>query len=149
MAAKKQYIIGVDTGGTFTDVVVLSNDGEVWTAKASTTPDDFSRGVMDRRSGARASVETNELPGRTTLLKHGSTVGTNAITRRSESRLHHHQRIRRHDEIMRAFGRVDSPPEEEIRHVTWVTKPIPRRERESVRERIDYLGQEVQPNPEM
>ena len=47
MASKAQYIIGVDTGGTFTDVVVLSNAGEVWTAKASTTPDDFSRGVMD------------------------------------------------------------------------------------------------------
>ena len=41
MAAKKNYIIGVDTGGTFTDVVVLGDRGEVWTAKASTTPDDF------------------------------------------------------------------------------------------------------------
>ena len=47
MAAKRNYIIGVDTGGTFTDVVVLADTGEVWTAKASTTPDDFSRGVMD------------------------------------------------------------------------------------------------------
>ena len=63
MAAKKQYIIGVDTGGTFTDVVVLSNDGEVWTAKASTTPDDFSRGVMDAvdEAARAAGVETNEL----------------------------------------------------------------------------------------
>ena len=44
MAAKRNYIIGVDTGGTFTDVVVLADTGEVWTAKSSTTPDDFSLG---------------------------------------------------------------------------------------------------------
>ena len=48
MAAKQNFIIGVDTGGTFTDVVVLGDSGEVWTAKASTTPNDFSRGVMCR-----------------------------------------------------------------------------------------------------
>ncbi len=57
MAAKKQYIIGVDTGGTFTDVVVLGVGGEVWTAKASTTPDDFSRGVMDGVEEAARTVE--------------------------------------------------------------------------------------------
>ena len=47
MAAQQQYIVGVDTGGTFTDVVVMGGSGEIWTAKAPTTPDDFSRGVMD------------------------------------------------------------------------------------------------------
>ena len=54
MATKQNYIIGVDTGGTFTDVVVLGRRGEVWTAKASTTPDDFSRGVMDAVDEAAA-----------------------------------------------------------------------------------------------
>ena len=49
---------------------------------------------------------------------------------------------------MRAIGRVDGLPEEEIRHVTWVTKPdplVPRERIIGVRERIDYLGQEVVP----
>ena len=82
MAAKRNYIIGVDTGGTFTDVVVLSDTGEVWTAKASTTPDDFSRGVMDAVGEAAQimGVESSDLLGRTTLFKHGSTVATNALT---------------------------------------------------------------------
>jgi N-methylhydantoinase A len=38
--------IGVDVGGTFTDVV-LSDGGRVWRAKAPTTPDDVGRGVLD------------------------------------------------------------------------------------------------------
>src|SRR5688500_20361642 len=67
MAARKHYIIGVDTGGTFTDVVVLGDSGQVWTAKASTTPDDFSRGVMDavKEASNTVGVETAELLGQT------------------------------------------------------------------------------------
>ena len=45
---------------------------------------------------------------------------------------------------MRAIGRVDGLSEEEIRHVTWVTKPepfVPRERILGVRERIEYLGQ--------
>ena len=76
MTAKKHYIIGVDTGGTFTDVVVLGGSGEVCTAKASTTPDDFSRGVMDavQEAAGALGVDTSELLGQTSLFKHGSTV---------------------------------------------------------------------------
>ena len=85
MAGNKQYIIGVDTGGTFTDVVVLGASGEVWTAKASTTPDDFSRGVMDAVGEAARTmgVESSDLLGHTTLFKHGSTVATNALLQRA------------------------------------------------------------------
>ena len=41
MAEAKASIIGIDKGRTFTDVVVMFPGGEVWTAKASTTPDEF------------------------------------------------------------------------------------------------------------
>ena len=34
------YIIGIDTGGTFTDCVVMDADGRIVTAKAASTPDD-------------------------------------------------------------------------------------------------------------
>ena len=65
MAGKKNFIIGIDTGGTFTDVVVLGEAGEVWTAKASTTPDDFSRGVMDavKEAAGAVGIETAALLG--------------------------------------------------------------------------------------
>ena len=152
MAAQGQYIIGVDTGGTFTDVVVMSEAGQVWGAKASTTPDDFSRGVMDALTEAAKTVglDRKGLLGRTSLFKHGSTVATNALITRSGVKVGFITTKGFEDttEIMRAIGRVDGLSEEEIRHVTWVTKPeplVPRERIAGVRERIDYTGQEIVP----
>jgi N-methylhydantoinase A len=154
MAAQQQqqYIIGVDTGGTFTDIVVITEAGDIWTAKASTTPDDFSRGVMDALAEASKTVgvELGDLLSRTTLFKHGSTVATNALITRSGVKVGFITTRGFEDttEIMRAIGRVDGLSEEEIRHVTWVTKPEPLVPRElvmGVRERIDYRGEEVIP----
>src|SRR4029450_5352717 len=152
MASKAQYIIGVDTGGTFTDVVVLSSAGEVWTAKASTTPDDFSRGVMDAvdEAARTAGIETAKLLGNTTLFKHGSTVATNALITRSGVKVGVITTKGSEDttEIMRAIGRVDGLSADEIKHVTWITKPEPFVQRElviGVRERMDYQGSEIVP----
>jgi N-methylhydantoinase A len=152
MAAKRNYIIGVDTGGTFTDVVVMADSGEVWTAKASTTPDDFSRGVMDAAAeAARAvGVDPRELLGQTTLFKHGSTVATNALITHSGVKvgLITTKGFEDTTEIMRAIGRVDGLSDDEIKHVTWITKPepfVPRERIIGVRERIDYQGNEIVP----
>ena len=152
MAAKNHYIVGVDTGGTFTDVVVLGNSGEVWTAKASTTPDDFSRGVMDAVAEAAdaVGVETAELLGQTALFKHGSTVATNALITHNGCRvgLITTKGFEDTTEIMRAIGRVDGLSDDEIKHVTWITKPepfVPRERIIGVRERMDYQGNEIVP----
>ncbi|MEX0806229.1 MAG: hydantoinase/oxoprolinase family protein [Candidatus Binatia bacterium] len=150
MAGKKNYIIGVDTGGTFTDVVVLDDAGKVWTAKASTTPDDFSRGVMDAVAEAAHTmgVERSDLLGRTALFKHGSTVATNALITQSGVKvgLITTKGFEDTTEIMRAIGRVDGLSDDEIKHVTWITKPEPFVAREriiGVRERMDYQGNEI------
>jgi N-methylhydantoinase A len=152
MAAREQYIIGIDTGGTFTDAVVMSEAGQVWTAKASTTPDDFSRGVMDALTEAAKTVgvERKELLNRTALFKHGSTVATNALITHSGVKVGFITTKGFEDttEIMRAIGRVDGLSEDDIRHVTWVTKPEPIVPREliiGVRERVDYRGEVVVP----
>src|SRR5918994_1358642 len=152
MAGKKNYIIGVDTGGTFTDVVVLADTGEVWTAKASTTPDDFSRGVMDAvgEAARTVGVETADLLARTTLFKHGSTVATNALITHSGCKVGVITTKGFEDttEIMRAIGRVDGLSDDEIKHVTWITKPepfVPRERIIGVRERMDYQGNEIVP----
>ena len=152
MAAREQYIIGIDTGGTFTDAVVMSEAGQVWTAKASTTPDDFSRGVMDALTEAAKTVgvDRKELLNHTTLFKHGSTVATNALITHSGVKVGCITTKGFEDttEIMRAIGRVDGLSEDDIRHVTWVTKPEPIVPREliiGVRERVDYRGEIVVP----
>ena len=41
------YFIGTDIGGTFTDLVMLSDAGDIRIVKAPTTPDDRTRGVLD------------------------------------------------------------------------------------------------------
>ena len=69
-------LLGVDVGGTFTDAVVF--DGErLYTAKAPTTPDDQSRGVLDAVEAALA--EAGAEAGDVESFAHGMTVGTNAL----------------------------------------------------------------------
>ncbi len=41
------YRLGVDIGGTFTDVVLLGSDGAMRTKKILSTPDDYAQGVID------------------------------------------------------------------------------------------------------
>lgn len=69
-------LLGVDVGGTFTDAV-LADAGRIVTAKASSTPDDQSRGVLDavRAVLDRAGVDARDV-GR---FAHGMTVSTNAL----------------------------------------------------------------------
>ena len=75
------HAIGVDVGGTFTDVVVIAADGGVVTAKAATTPDDQSRGVMAglALAAARCGLSLGRLLADTSRLVHGTTVATNAL----------------------------------------------------------------------
>lgn len=150
--AKKRYIIGVDTGGTFTDVVVLGDRGEVWSAKASTTPENFARGVMDAvgEAAKTVGVSATELLAQTALFKHGSTVATNALITHSGCKvgLITTKGFEDTTEIMRAIGRVDGLSPDELKHVTWITKPeplVPRERVIGVRERIDYQGNEIVP----
>src|SRR5579859_7187317 len=69
--------LGVDVGGTFTDAVLVAGDGRLLTAKAPSTPEDQSRGVLAaiaavlERAGAEASAVGE--------LSHGMTVATNAL----------------------------------------------------------------------
>ena len=70
--------IGVDTGGTFTDLV-LSNrsSGRQVIHKLPTTPDDPARGILD---GVRALLDKAETPAdAVSLFVHGTTLATNAV----------------------------------------------------------------------
>jgi N-methylhydantoinase A len=70
--------IGVDTGGTFTDVVLYDEaTGEVHTTKTPSTPPEFDRGVLNGIDAILA--ETGVDPSRVEFLSHGTTVGTNAV----------------------------------------------------------------------
>jgi N-methylhydantoinase A len=70
--------IGVDVGGTFTDLVYCDmHSGEVAIHKVSTTPDDPSRGVM---TGIRELCANNGVdPSQIDYVFHGTTTATNAV----------------------------------------------------------------------
>ena len=69
-------LIGVDVGGTFTDAV-LALDGRVITAKAPTTPEDQSEGVLAAIEAALAKAGAGA--DRVQEFSHGMTVATNAL----------------------------------------------------------------------
>ncbi len=80
-----EYVIGMDTGGTFTDVIVLDGEGTVTAAKAPTTPHDLTEGIIDGIGQAAAKLDTTltELLAATTTLRFSGTTATNALLTRS------------------------------------------------------------------
>jgi N-methylhydantoinase A len=70
----ENWFMGIDTGGTFTDVVAIeSQTGEMRTSKISSTPSDPSQSVMDGL--AELGIAFKHIA----LFAHGTTVATNAI----------------------------------------------------------------------
>ena len=84
----REAFIGVDVGGTHTDVAVMYR-GTVERGKALTTYDDFSRGVLEAVEVAARSYDIgmDELLDNTRLFINGTTVVTNAITQLRGSRV--------------------------------------------------------------
>ncbi|MBL6845347.1 MAG: hydantoinase/oxoprolinase family protein [Planktomarina sp.] len=76
-----KYIVGVDVGGTFTDVFIINQaSGKLATAKVPSTKDDQSRGFVDgilREISDFSDIST---------IVHGTTVGTNALLERKGAR---------------------------------------------------------------
>ncbi len=144
--------IGIDIGGTFTDVAMLTRSGAVYTAKAATTPAGPARGVIDALASAasRLGTDLSGLLARTDRITHGSTIATNALLTRTGARLGLITTRGFEDTpfIMRAIGRVDGLPEEEVRHVAYLRKPeplVPRTRVLGVSERVDTSGRIVVP----
>lgn len=72
--------LGVDVGGTFTDLVAVEH-GRLVTAKVPSTPADQSEGAMDAIAAAQVD------PARVAAFAHGMTVATNALLERRGARL--------------------------------------------------------------
>ena len=72
------YRLGVDVGGTFTDLLLINEEtGETHTAKVASTPRDSSIGVLNgvTRICEASGVDPREIH----RVMHGTTVATNAV----------------------------------------------------------------------
>ena len=80
------YRLGVDVGGTFTDLLVIDEaSGRTWRDKVPTTPHDPSEAVI---SGARAvCAKAGIRPEALSLFLHGTTVATNAVLEQKIARV--------------------------------------------------------------
>ena len=75
------FKVCVDTGGTFTDCVVLDDEGRKKEFKSPSTPEDFSIGVINAISEAASalSLSLEQFLDQTELIMHGTTAATNAL----------------------------------------------------------------------
>jgi N-methylhydantoinase A len=131
--------LGVDIGGTFTDVALETAEGR-FTAKILTTPQAPEEGVLAalRSVLAKAGVE----PGQVNLIVHGTTLATNALIERKGAstallttegfrdvlEIRHENRFEQYD------MNIDLPP-----------PLVPRRLRLPIRERVDAHGEVLVP----
>lgn len=147
------YLIGIDTGGTFADCVVIDNNGHIALGKALSTPDDYSIGIMESIKAAAELVglSLNGLLAQTKLIAHGTTVGENALLTRSGAKTGLITTSGFEDTLMimrGAMGRVAGLTESEMKRQARTDKPlpiVPRTLIKGVRERIDYKGRVVIP----
>ena len=129
------YRVGVDIGGTFTDIVLLGSDGTIHTKKISSSVGNYAQAIVDGLS--EVFIETG-LGGRTIEeIRHGTTVASNAILEHKGARVG----------LITTKGFRDVLEIRTLRmpklyDLTW-TKPPPLVERylrKVVDERIDHAG---------
>jgi 5-oxoprolinase (ATP-hydrolysing) len=73
------YRLGIDVGGTFTDLLLLEvNTGETWRSKVHTTPKDQSIGVSHGIDEILSRIP-NSADAVVQVVNHGTTIATNAI----------------------------------------------------------------------
>ena len=135
-----RFRAGVDIGGTFTDVVFLGADGSVLVKKFASTPDDYSRAVLDGL--AQGIKDLGIAPEDLSEVSHGFTVATNAILEGKGERT----------ALITTEGFRDVLEISRLRTPTlydlYYQKPPPlveRRLRFEVRERSTFRGEVLQP----
>jgi N-methylhydantoinase A len=147
------YILGVDIGGTFTDVAVVDvASGAIVTAKARTTPADLTAGVLAalELAAAEAGTRLDDLLAAAVKLAHGTTLTSNVMFTWSGARTGLLATRGFGDEIliMRARGRVAGMGLAERRHYRATDKPpriVAPELIEEVVERVDHHGRALVP----
>ena len=74
------HVVGVDVGGTFTDLIAYGKDGALHSAKVPSIPGEQWRGVLDALSSLGVA------PGSIGAFVHGTTIATNALLERKGAR---------------------------------------------------------------
>src|SRR3979490_1768097 len=79
------YRVGIDIGGTFTDIVLLGSDGTVHTRKISSSVGNYAQAIVDGLS--EVFRETGLSGAAIEEIRHGTTVASNAILEHKGARV--------------------------------------------------------------
>ncbi|MBR0715604.1 hydantoinase/oxoprolinase family protein [Bradyrhizobium liaoningense] len=139
-----KLIIGVDVGGTFTDLVAIDAAGRTTFAKSPSTPQDQSIGVMAGLDelARRLGLATANMLAQTQRLVHGTTVATNALLERKGAKVAllttegHRDVLEMREGLKPNRYDLRSPPPEPL---------VPRELRFGVRERLKPNGEVMTP----
>jgi N-methylhydantoinase A len=146
------YLVGIDIGGTFTDCAIVDRAGRLLTTKVPSTPQDFSRGMMDAlQTGAdQLELSLEDFCRDIAFLSHGTTVGTNTIIQKKGAKVGlittrgHEDAIH----IMRGSRGYTGRDIRKVVHFPETAKPqpiVPKRLIRGVSERVDCFGEVVAP----
>jgi N-methylhydantoinase A len=144
--------LGIDIGGTFTDLVLMDEDGRISTAKALTTPGELEIGVLNAVAlAAKAQGVTPEaLLGQVKTFGHGTTQATNALIERTGARtgLITTKGFGDTIELQRLMGFTAGVSVDQLGWYSRRRYPqpiVPRKLRREVRERVDQAGRAILP----
>ena len=139
--------LGIDIGGTFTDLVLMDDGGNISTAKAPTTPGELEKGVFDAVAvvAGTLNLAPEELLRRVTAFGHGTTQATNALIERTGATtgLIATQGFGDTLALQRLMGFTAGIAVEHLGHYSRRRYPdpiVPRRLVREVRERVDQAG---------
>src|SRR5665213_893905 len=145
------YFIGTDIGGTFTDLVMLSETGQVTIVKSPTTPSDRTRGVLAALDAAasRLGIKREALIADLQYFAHGTTAATNAFIERKgvKTGLLTTEGFADTLRVQRCMASWAGLSDHEIAHFSTRSIPvpiIPLELIEDVEERVDYKGKVIE-----
>ncbi len=144
------WVIGVDTGGTFTDAFAASESGRIISAKTPSTPPNFADGFLTaiRELAAELGDSVPNLLADTSYIVHGTTSTLNALVTGDVAKVGF-LTTRGHADsisIMNLEGRYAGLGPDQIQHMARTNKPpalVPRHLLREVNERVDYKGSVV------
>ncbi|MBW2142777.1 MAG: hydantoinase/oxoprolinase family protein [Deltaproteobacteria bacterium] len=147
-----KYVVYLDTGGTFTDCVIIKDDGSFVTGKASTTVDDLEICFFNAIEASAKWMDKGmeDVLKNCNLLGFGTTAGTNALITLQGPKLGLIITAGFEDTttMMRGVGRWAGVHPLVSMHVPMTDKPellVPRSRIKGATERIDTVGEVVIP----
>jgi N-methylhydantoinase A len=143
-AASRSWRIGVDVGGTFTDLVLVGPDRGVRVFKVPSVPTDPSQGVLTalQRAADSEDLPVDRLLASCSLFVHGSTVATNTVLEGKGARVAMLTTTGFRDSLDIRRGARDDPWDHRTPYPPVL---VPRHLRLPVRGRIDSKGRETAP----